>query len=434
MKKAVFALARASQILQSRPRQSQLSIILYQLSTSVFLLLALLPMLAQAKYSGGSGTPETPYKIADCNDLYTLAADTNDYNKCFCLTADIDLNPNLPGRRSLTTALIAPDTSTIGTFDGTPFTGTFDGNDCNILNLTIDTHGVSNNHLGLFGKTDADCIITNLGTKDINIIGGHDSRYVGGLVGVNSGGVLDCYATGNVNGHWYVAHLVGYNWQGSITSCYATGDVSGDVRVGGLVGINADGIITNCYATGSITGDDLVGGLVGYNSGDITSCHSTRDVSGNVRVGGLVGVNSGSITSCYAAGLVTGADDYVGALAGSNIQGSITSCYSTGDVSGDYYVGGLVGWNVDSTISNCYATGNVNGTGQEIGGLVGCNYDASITSCYAAGSVSGYDYVGGASWGMNLANPPSSPTAISSTPTMEAGRTTAMVHPLQISK
>jgi len=105
---------------------------------SLSLFLVLLTSVAQAKYSGGAGTPEEPYKIADYIDLYTLADDTSDYDKHFVMTADIDLDPALPGRRQLTTALIAPDTSTSGGYQGTTFTGVFDGNDCNILNLTIE--------------------------------------------------------------------------------------------------------------------------------------------------------------------------------------------------------------------------------------------------------------------------------------------------------
>lgn len=54
-------------------------------------------MSIRFRVSGGSGTSAAPYKIADYNDFYTLADDTNDYNKCFVMTADIDLAPNLPG-------------------------------------------------------------------------------------------------------------------------------------------------------------------------------------------------------------------------------------------------------------------------------------------------------------------------------------------------
>ena len=46
-----------------------------------------------AKYSGGTGEPNTPYQIANAADLMTLANDANDYNKCFIMTADIDLDP-----------------------------------------------------------------------------------------------------------------------------------------------------------------------------------------------------------------------------------------------------------------------------------------------------------------------------------------------------
>ena len=62
-----------------------------------------------AKYSGGTGEPNTPYQIANAADLMTLANDANDYNKCFVMTADIDLAPNLPGNQTFTTAVIARD-------------------------------------------------------------------------------------------------------------------------------------------------------------------------------------------------------------------------------------------------------------------------------------------------------------------------------------
>lgn len=51
------------------------------------LLAAALLMAAdvRAKYSGGTGEPNEPYRIADYNDLYTLADNTSDYNKCFVM-------------------------------------------------------------------------------------------------------------------------------------------------------------------------------------------------------------------------------------------------------------------------------------------------------------------------------------------------------------
>ena len=203
MKKAVFALARSSQGQQSRPRQSQppvnrtVSNIWFLVFPVLFLLLlGFSPAPVQAKYSGGAGTAEEPYKIADYNDLYALADDTNDYNKCFILTTDIDLNPALSGRRQLTKALIAPDMPNSSQyFYGVPFTGTFDGNDYNIINLTIDTNGIGNDFLGLFGQIDTNAILLNLGIEDVNIAGRPSSGYtigslyLGRLVGCNNDGL-----------------------------------------------------------------------------------------------------------------------------------------------------------------------------------------------------------------------------------------------------
>ena len=45
----------------------------------------------QAKYSGGTGEPNDPYQIATVEDLMLLGESTEDYDKHFIMTADIDL-------------------------------------------------------------------------------------------------------------------------------------------------------------------------------------------------------------------------------------------------------------------------------------------------------------------------------------------------------
>ena len=83
---------------------------------------------AQAQYSGGSGTADDPYQIATYEDLLLLGETPEDYDKHFILTADIDLDPNLPGRKVFDRAVIAPDVNdTDDRFQGTRFTGLFDG-------------------------------------------------------------------------------------------------------------------------------------------------------------------------------------------------------------------------------------------------------------------------------------------------------------------
>ena len=304
-------------------------------------------------YSGGLGTAEDPYQIADANDLLALAGTTTDYDKCFILTADIDLDPNLPSRQVFTTAVIAYDVDNENyDFDGTAFTGRFDGNGYKIIHFIIN--GGSNWYLGLFGYIDAGGSVKNLGLENCTVSG---YCYVGGLVGRNNGNVSDCYSTGTVSGSYYswgVGGLVGYNSNGgSISNCYSTGAVSGNESVGGLVGYNYDSI-SDCYSTGTVSGSSnsyAVGGLAGENAGSISNCYSTGEVSGSsisYDVGGLVGLNYDSISNCYSTGAVSG-DAGVGGLVAVN-AGSISNCYSTGVVSGSSYVGGLVGYNYDESV------------------------------------------------------------------------------------
>jgi hypothetical protein len=350
-------------------------------------------------YSGGSGTPEDPYQIANKEDLLTLAATTADYNECFILTADIDMDG-----QEFTTAIIAADTSSSSGFQGTAFTGTFDGNSHKITNFAID--GGSNDYLGLFGKIDTGGLVKNLGLENCAVSGGSGSYFVGGLAGYNGDGsisISNCYSTGTVSGSsTNVGGLVGYHY-GSISDCYSTGAVSGSYSVGGLVGYNSSSSISNCYSTSAVSGITDVGGLVGINSGgSISNCYSTGAVSGYQDVGGLVGQNGGSISNCYSTGAVSGssASSYVGGLVGSN-GGSISNCYSTGAVSGYSSVGGLVGYKSSGSISNCYSTGAVSGSSNCVGGLVGYKYSGSISNCYSMGTVSGSSSLVGGLVGYN---------------------------------
>jgi hypothetical protein len=283
--------------------------------------------IAKQKYSGGTGEPNDPYKIAEPNNWVELMNTSSDWDKNFIMTADIDVNG-----LSLTP---------VGTSSSKSFIGVFDGNDHIIYN--VDINMPSSNFVGLFQGGSSNTQISNLGLENITITG---KSNVGGLVGYNRGAVINCYISGTVSGDLNVGGLVGYNSSGYITNCYSSGMVSGDNNVGGLVGDNW-GYITNCYSSGTVSGDLSVGGLVGYNSyGDITNCYSTGMVSGGNDVGGLVGTNTnnGDITNCYSSGTVSG-DRYVGGLVGGN-SGDITNCYSSGAVDGNYYVRGLVAINV----------------------------------------------------------------------------------------
>jgi len=300
-------------------------------ATAAFLLAIV--STATAQYSGGSGTAQDPYQIATAADLIALGETPADYDEHFILTADIDLDPNLPGRKVFDKAVIPSKPSWEG---GIPFAGVFDGNGHTISHLVIAGGG----YLGLFGQLASGVEVKNLGVVDVNITGSSD--YVGGLVGRNWGAVAQCYSTGAVNGNSRVGGLVGLNNGGFVTQCYSTVSARGGPDVGGLVGGNY-GAVTECYSTGPVSGRQYIGGLVGYNDGSVTQCYSTGAVSGTREVGGLVGENHGAVTECYSTGAVSG-DTYVGGLVGDNQYGPVTQCYSTGPVSGTgQYVGGLAG-------------------------------------------------------------------------------------------
>ena len=99
----------------------------------------------------GSGTPQNPYIISSLADFDEFAADSNYWDDYIRLDCDIDLSG-----RTYTNAVIAPDISLEIDFQGTKFTGVFDGNNHSISNLVISSTG--NTHLGLFGYTEEEAL------------------------------------------------------------------------------------------------------------------------------------------------------------------------------------------------------------------------------------------------------------------------------------
>ncbi len=225
-------------------------------------LLSAIASAAGAQYSGGTGTPQDPYQIATAADLLLLGDSPADYGKCFILTADIDLDAKLPGRRLFDKAVIAP--ATIYRTDpnwptkGDPFVGVLDGSGHKISHLRI----VGSDYLGLFGRLDPGAQIRNLAVVDVDIVG--SGGFVGGLVGSNAARLDQCYSTGQVGSGSCVGGLVGEN-RGSIRNCYSTCAADANESVGGLVGSNP-GSVMECYSAGRVTGRRSAGGLVGSAS------------------------------------------------------------------------------------------------------------------------------------------------------------------------
>jgi len=300
----------------------------------------------------GSGTMEDPYLIGDANELGMVVWCPEE--SCLKLTRDIDL------------AGISWADSIVPRFSGC-----FDGDGHNLMNVRISGHA----WLGVFGNLEEGGDIRNLGVEGGSVRGIRD--YLGCLVGWNTeGSVSNCSCTGDVSGYRYVGGLVGNNG-GIVSNCRAIGEISGIAYVGGLAGRNYDGAISRCYSAGDVNGiGALVGGLVGENDnyGIVSNCYCTGSTDGYARVGGLIGGNGSS--------------------------GFIWNCYSTVDVNGVNTLGGLMGEN-KGVVSNCFwdtekqAHGVTHSFGIDSGtvdNVVGMSTSEAQTQ--ATYSAAGWDFMG----------------------------------------
>lgn len=198
-----------------------------------------------------------------------------------------DLDSTTPGYEELAsmTANNGTGWQPIGTWSLSAFTGSFDGQEHEIRDLSINRPNES--PIGLFGFTGEGGVIRDIGLVNATVTGYY---YVGGLVGYNNGIVTDSYTTGNVNGIvGMVGGLVGKNTD-TVDNSYSIASVSGVVNAGSLVGDNWGGTVSKSYATGNVIGYSCVGGLVAYNNkGTVSDSYSTGSITGHEEVGGLVG-------------------------------------------------------------------------------------------------------------------------------------------------
>ena len=229
----------------------------------------------------GDGTSGTEYQIQTLNHLWWLSQNSGEWSKLFEQTADIDMTvtTNWNDDHSGDAEGFTP----IGN-STTKFTGSYDGQDNTISNLTISR---STSCLGLFGYSSGSTI-QNLGVTSVNISG---NQYVGALVGLFSGTITNCYTSGSVtSSSHYAGGFVGYiSINGNISNSYTTTNVNGNSRQGGFTSnANAGVTIENCYSMGDVTlasgTRPDVGSFLGYdNSGAgtdiiINNCYATGKV------------------------------------------------------------------------------------------------------------------------------------------------------------
>jgi hypothetical protein len=246
----------------------------------------------------GDGTDPNPYQISTPEQLMAMGDDPALMNKIFELTNDIDMDPNITGVPAFTSALIGSDLS--------PFLGLFWGKYHKIKNLQFNIPAGFTRPVGLFCK---------LGEGGYNIHGPSavwmldienctiqaQSSQIGIIAGVNLGTIVECRATGSIEGESYIGGIAGSNLNG-IGNSVCDVIISGNLKLGGLVGENNQGVVVDCCARGAITGGSVVGGVAGYSQrGDFQRCYSIAQVGGSSSVGGFLGGAgySPTIVSCY---------------------------------------------------------------------------------------------------------------------------------------
>ncbi|MFI3292701.1 MAG: DUF4998 domain-containing protein [Rikenellaceae bacterium] len=252
----------------------------------------------------------------------------------------------------------------IGGTSNSGFKGTFDGNGKIISNMYISMPGSA--YQGLFGYpagTITSVVMLNpYVANELTINGVIAGRTTGTTV------IKDCYVTGT----------------GGVYGSGTAGAVCG-----GIVGNNS-GLVLNCHIDSGIevvgvagsTSRGSAGGITATSGGYIIGCTTAATVNGNCYHAGIVGFSAANlvIVGCVNSGEINtssggGQGGIVGRLNGS-YTGDIIGCVNTGYVYSNSKNGtaGIIGLSSFTTnMIGCYNTGDIDAGTQttNIGALVG---------------------------------------------------------------
>ena len=193
------------------------------------------------------------------------------------------------------------------------FSGTFDGDENTISNLTITkelSNTADNNGIGFFGYTNAPAKIVNLNIENVDITG---SLYIGAIVGCGFTGaeISNCHVSGDVEieGWWYIGGIGGNGYVSKVDGCTVTGNEGSYIKgidgsyVGGIWGYRGEGsmaISDSQVVNIDISGVDRVGGICGiaHYGNTIEDCEilqSSITTSNNIgNTGVIAGANLGN--------------------------------------------------------------------------------------------------------------------------------------------
>lgn len=329
----------------------------------------------------GSGTVESPYQIANLDNLEWLNNNFEEWDKQIIQVADIDASDTESWNNGM-------GFHPLGT-QHTSFSGNYDGQNYTINGLFINRANPSllvyNDYTGFIGLCQGG--VSNINLTNVDISG---ENFTGGIIGYMFANYLteNCHVTGNVSGTYSVGGVFGSLPVGEIDNCSFSGTVTGSHYVGGLIGEYTgtpevggfDNVITihNCITEGSVEGYMEVGGLIGnVMYAIVENCNTYTNVNGIYGdAGGIVGEASYSnFNQNFSMNDIQGNSD-LGGMVGRSMGNNFSNCFSRSDIQGIEYLGGLVGTSETDTFADCYSTGNIEGE-SNTGGLVGQNYSST---------------------------------------------------------
>ena len=203
--------------------------------------------------SGGSGTSEDPFIITTAQDLKDFSSYISRgvlSNEYFSI-GDVDED-----------GINCEELTDFEPID--PFTGTFDGNNKTIKNLTIISE--EGNHVGLFGQVNGGTV-KNLTLDNLTIEGGNEVGGIAGTLYGDNGKITNCVVNGskiscsNSAGTAYTGGIVGQVAYCEVSYCQVSSSTitavsnatqnATTITAGGIAGFNEGGNINNCEVKGS---------------------------------------------------------------------------------------------------------------------------------------------------------------------------------------
>ena len=340
---------------------------------------------ASSQFASGTGTKNNPWHIRTAAQLNNVRKHL-DGN--FVLDKDIDLKNYKNFQPIGTFQPAAKDEEQAN--PKAAFTGTFDGNNHTIKNLTIkkggDVKGV-----GLFGASAGNAKIRDLNVRDANVTGGFGTGAIVGYASENS--VLDglkLVGKNTVSASTMVGGITGAANNKLVRNCTAVADVylTGDNSIfsqcaGVLMGGDEGANMENCHAlggtvtsTGKVVNGNGINGLGGLAGCVMSTEHMLRCTAKNITIrSGEKAMLIGGLAGFSGNGDVKGKPTLIKDCIVDNVKIIVPESAERigGIVGGGFYVAQYKQYYQEPIalrVENCYATCSVTG-GKIVGSVAG---------------------------------------------------------------